>query len=265
MITLSMAIKTLRDQLEWSQSELAAVIGVSTRTIARYEAGSAPSSVTIFAKLAKLARDTDREDLAEVFRGYFSEGSRDPKLHREEDAAWLEGLAHVLKNRAPVSTKPDIVGELQRKIIYALRRIDEASPESGVRATLAECEASLHRQEFEQQIGSKLYELFNLGYSSVRPFEELWASLTSDFSDGYRQRYTAMEWLLIEALKDPEQRDPQKVHRAMAVIDLAPPMSVHDWREKLRGEIFMYFNLPQPPYLIARAPEFQLGDALEEK
>lgn len=65
-IKLDSAVLELRTKLGCSQDEFAKRIGVTTRSVSRYETGSHPSS-NVLAVLIRLARDLGRLDLAEVF------------------------------------------------------------------------------------------------------------------------------------------------------------------------------------------------------
>jgi len=243
MISVLESIKKLREHLGYTQPEFAQLIGVSTRTLARYEGGRPPSTVQTLGRLAKLASDNGRDDLASVFSGEFLKVSPGDF---EENTVWFLGFQDVLANQVHLQGR-DLVDELKDKIVYALRRIAERQrqppynldPEHTVAGTLAECEAAIEKRDFERKIDRMIYELFNLERSAARPFEDLWATLTNDFGEGYRQQYAAMELLIDQALKPHKERDSSVIQGAIQVFDSAHWL--RNWPE-LKPKIRAYFD-----------------------
>jgi transcriptional regulator with XRE-family HTH domain len=245
IIDISTAIKALRGHLDWTQPELAKALGVSTRTVARYESGVPPATVTVLGRLSNLAAEYGREDLSSIFGELFTSEPAWGK-GREEDTIWLNGFKDVLTHYA--SRTPDILGDLQDKIVYALRRIRDSErekafqirPEDSVAGTLADCEAAIQKRDFERRIETQLYRLFNQDVAGARPFEKAWASLTNQFGENYMGSYSAMESLLDQALKESDERDASRIDDAIAIIDGAERL-LFDWAE-LRTEIRAYFD-----------------------
>ena len=84
-------IRTLREQRAWSQEHLAAVAGLSTRTLQRIESGAAASQETCLALAAALEVAVD--DLSEGGSG----GDRAPDPSKANVPSWVMiGLLFVL-------------------------------------------------------------------------------------------------------------------------------------------------------------------------
>jgi transcriptional regulator with XRE-family HTH domain len=128
-----MALQVLRAELRLTQEQLARRVGVTTRTIARWESGlvgSLPAGQIL--ALRNLAIETENEDLADSFNEL---------LHGDPDETDLETAVHGLF--------PGNLAELQAvsELLLRMRRNDPAI--SPILSQISELR--LRRQEAERQ------------------------------------------------------------------------------------------------------------------
>jgi len=119
----------LRKRLDMNQQELANRLGISLRTITRYESEGAPISLSMLSKMTRLAKDTGHADLAAKMEHSFQEifkmrlGAELILPDLDEDRNDLERLRELLRSFRDLWNvfQPEI-NEAEQRI---RRRLDE--------------------------------------------------------------------------------------------------------------------------------------------
>jgi transcriptional regulator with XRE-family HTH domain len=98
-MTLHEAVRKLRAFTEDSQQTFAQRLGLSLRAVANYEKDRSPNSPALY-RLAKLARELGRTDLAQVFSAALSEELHDPvEPMSSEEKAWSDAVRALLRHK----------------------------------------------------------------------------------------------------------------------------------------------------------------------
>jgi len=168
---LQEAVRELRAATGDSQQSFAQRLGLSMRAIANYEKDRAPNSPALY-RLAKLARQVGRPDLAQIFSSALSEelhGVVEPMT--PEEKAWSDAVIAALRNKNLTDwprVGRSIVGALER----LLERTD-ADKAEGVAGVLVEARYRLgalaERQldHLAQDRQTKTGETYEKAYSEV--------------------------------------------------------------------------------------------------
>ena len=155
-LTVSKAVRELRQTLHESQQAFAYRMQTAVRTIARYETVRPRGSV--LAQLEGIALETGRADLAVVFRQALTqELGSPPHLLSPEERAWSQAIYNLLRNRHRGDLGSVRVQILDRLLKAQAQLLVWAQAGESVGRTVEQLQNDLRNLEISAQ-GSAMYE-----------------------------------------------------------------------------------------------------------
>jgi transcriptional regulator with XRE-family HTH domain len=165
------AVRELRVATGNSQQSFAQALGLSMRAIANYEKDRTPNSPALY-RLAKLARQVGRPDLAQVFSSALSEELSDVvEPMTTEEKAWADAVIALLRNKG-LTDWPRIGRSIVSALEKLVRRTDVEELEN-LAAVLLEARyrlVSLAERQLEHLAKAhqaKIGETYEKAYSEV--------------------------------------------------------------------------------------------------
>ena len=126
-MNLNQAVRKLRLTTGDTQQSFAQRLGLSMRAIANYEKDRVPNGPALY-RLAKLARQVGRPDLAQIFSSALSEEFHDAvEPMTTEEKAWSDAVIALLRNKDLTDWS-----QVGRSIIGALEKLVERKGDEGV-------------------------------------------------------------------------------------------------------------------------------------
>jgi transcriptional regulator with XRE-family HTH domain len=174
-MSLQEAVRELRAGTRDSQQSFAQRLGLSMRAIANYEKDRAPNSPALY-RLAKLARQVGRSDLAQIFSSALTEELHDVvEPMTTEEKVWSDAVIAVLRNR-DLTDWPrvgrSIVRALESALETLMERLDDNAAED-LATVLVEARYSLvslaepQLDQLAQARQAKTGETYHKAYSEV--------------------------------------------------------------------------------------------------
>jgi transcriptional regulator with XRE-family HTH domain len=156
-LTVSKAVRELRQTLHESQQAFAYRMQTAVRTIARYETVRPPRG-SVLAQLEGIALETGRADLAVVFRQALTqELGSPPHLLSPEERAWSQAIYNLLRNRHRGDLGSVRVQILDRLLKAQAQLLLWAQAGESVGRTVEQLQNDLRNLEISAQ-GSAMYE-----------------------------------------------------------------------------------------------------------